>query len=124
PAYQKAVEAGERQLGPEPFKNEVGHFWGIVQTRPYMRARYDLAVELMGLGRDSEAADQFRELLRLNPNDDQGARYPLAQCLLLANRLDELDELLNRSTYHDDFAPEWTFTNALLKYRRSGGDSP
>jgi hypothetical protein len=37
--YEQGVQAGERVLGPEIFAEEVGHFWGIVETRPYMRAR-------------------------------------------------------------------------------------
>src|SRR5215207_11185802 len=42
--YQEGVEAGERALGRETFEEEAGHFWGILETRPYMRARQGLAV--------------------------------------------------------------------------------
>jgi hypothetical protein len=37
--YRKGVEAGERALGKQAFGEEAGHFWGILETRPYMRAR-------------------------------------------------------------------------------------
>ena len=37
--YEQGVQAGERALGPEAFTADSGHFWGIVETRPYMRAR-------------------------------------------------------------------------------------
>jgi hypothetical protein len=123
PLLQKAVEAGERQLGREMFEGGVGHFWGLIETRPYMRARQELARTLMDLEKYSEAADHLREMLRLNPGDNQGNRYLLAQCLLHANRLDELDALLNDPEYTDSHSAEWTFTRALLAYRR-GGDSP
>ncbi len=66
------------------------------------------------------AIAHFDEMLRLNPVDNQANRYDLAQCLLKANQLDRLDELLNRSEYHDDFAAEWAFTKTLLEYRRAG----
>ena len=40
---EKAVAAGEqavrRTLGEEAFEEEEGNFWGILETRPYMRAR-------------------------------------------------------------------------------------
>ncbi|SDF03274.1 hypothetical protein [Rhodospira trueperi] len=40
---EKAVAAGEQAvrhvLGEEAFEEEEGHFWGILETRPYMRAR-------------------------------------------------------------------------------------
>jgi tetratricopeptide (TPR) repeat protein len=77
----------------------------------------------MELEQYDEAADHFRQMLRLNSGDNQGNRYHLAQCLLLSGRLDELDELLNRSDYRDDFSAEWEFTKILLEYRR-GGDAP
>jgi tetratricopeptide (TPR) repeat protein len=124
PLYRRAVEAGQRQLGPEAFETGAGQFWGIVETRPYMRARAALGVALMNLDRFDEAASHFTDMLRLNPGDNQGVRYHLAQCLLLGGKLDELEELLNRSTYHDDFSAEWAFTKALLAYRREGASSP
>ena len=61
-------------------------------------------------------------MLRLNPNDNQGNRYMLAQVLLEMNQLDELDYLLNKMYGEEDMA-EWAFTRALLEFRRSG-DSP
>ncbi|HVT89815.1 MAG TPA: tetratricopeptide repeat protein [Tepidisphaeraceae bacterium] len=120
---QRAVDSAQRRLGPERFEKDAGLFWGIVQTRPYMRAREDLAIVLMDIGELEQAASHFKEMLRLNPNDNQGNRYHLAQCLLALNHLDELDALLNRSQYKDDFTAEWAFTRTLLEYRRSG-DSP
>jgi hypothetical protein len=30
------VAAGERSLGPKAFEEDAGHFWGILETRPYM----------------------------------------------------------------------------------------
>ena len=36
--YQKGVAACARALGPELFEEKIGYFWGISETRPYMRA--------------------------------------------------------------------------------------
>ena len=36
--YRQGVAAGERALGPEKFREEVGRFWGVLETRPYMCA--------------------------------------------------------------------------------------
>jgi hypothetical protein len=36
---QKAVAAGERSLGAAFFAENKGSFWGMLETRPYMRAR-------------------------------------------------------------------------------------
>src|SRR4030042_2569219 len=34
--YRQGVEAGERALGKDAFEEDVGHFWGTLETRPYM----------------------------------------------------------------------------------------
>jgi tetratricopeptide (TPR) repeat protein len=79
---EKGVAAGERALGQEMFEENAGEFWGIVQTRPYMRARAGLAGCLYAMGRREEAAEHYLELMRLNPGDNQGIRYSLANLLL------------------------------------------
>lgn len=43
--YEAGVKAGERALG-EDFHEYEGHFWGVIETRPYMRARMGLATTL------------------------------------------------------------------------------
>lgn len=116
--YQQAVEAGKRALGPKVFKESVGHFWGILETRPYMRALAGLADCLWALGKRKEAIEHFLELLRLNPNDNQGIRYILVNCLLEEKRDDEAERLLNQ--YPDDPTACWQYSRALLKYRREG----
>lgn len=118
---EHAVAAGERALGPEPFDEDVGYFWGLLETRPYMRARAALAETLWTLGRRPEAVAHQRDLLRLNPNDNQGIRYRQAEYLLSLELYDELDELF--TTYEDDAAAAFTYTKALAAFRRQG-DSP
>jgi tetratricopeptide (TPR) repeat protein len=76
--YEQGVAAGERALGPRAFQEDVGHFWGILETRPYMRARVGLAQHLWMQGRREEAVGHLQDMLRLNPNDNQGLRYVLA----------------------------------------------
>ncbi|MGA7495151.1 MAG: hypothetical protein WBX00_00315, partial [Isosphaeraceae bacterium] len=70
--FEKGVAAGERALGPEAFREHVGHFWGLIETRPYMRAREGLASLLWTAGRRHEAIGHLQDMLRLNPNDNQG----------------------------------------------------
>jgi tetratricopeptide (TPR) repeat protein len=118
--FQRAVEAGERQLGPDRFNEDAGHFWGIIETRPYMRARARLANALMTLERFDEAGGHLTDMLRLNPGDNQGMRYELAVCLFHAGRLDRLDDLLNRSDYRSEVSAEWLFPRALLEFRVNG----
>ena len=120
--YEKAVAAAERALGPTGFQQAVGHFWGVSETRPYMRARLELALALWEAGRRDEAVGHLQELLRLNPNDNQGARYTLASNLLFLDRDDDLVRLLQ--AYPDDDLAAWAYTRALLAFRQEGDSLP
>ena len=119
--YEQGVAAGERALGKQAFKEYAGHFWGILETRPYMRAREGLALCLWEAGQREEAAEHYQELLRLNPNDNQGVRYSLATLLLDLDRDEDLRRLV--AEYEDDASAVWAYTKTLLAFRE-GGDAP
>ncbi len=116
--YQQGVAAGERALGVEFFKEQAGHFWGILETRPYMRARQGLADALWRLKRRDGAREHYREMLRLNPGDNQGIRYLLLALLLEMGREDEAIALLQE--YEDEWSAVWLYTRALLEFRQHG----
>jgi hypothetical protein len=40
--YRKGVEEGRHALEEKIFKEDGGHFWGYLPTRPYMRSRAGL----------------------------------------------------------------------------------
>ncbi len=119
--YRQGVEAGERALGKAYFKENAGHFWGLLETRPYMRTRLGLANTLWELGREEEALPHYRDMLHLNPGDNQGIRYTLLNLLLTLDRDAEAWELLKQ--YEEDWTAEWLYTRALLAFRRAGGAS-
>jgi tetratricopeptide (TPR) repeat protein len=119
--YQKGIEAGVRSLGLEVFEEEAGYFWGIIETRPYMRARQGLAQVLWALGDLDGAAEHYWDMLRLNPNDNQGVRYELLECLLGLEDMERVEELL--AQYDEEFSANWLFTRALVSFLREG-DTP
>lgn len=98
-ALRTVVDAGARRLGKKAFKELVPHFWGFIETRPYMRARAQLAIALRDAGRLDEAASEFNEMLKLNEGDNQGMRYELLTVLLVLGRLDEARALFDRYPY-------------------------
>ena len=118
--YAKGIEAGELALGPEGFAEYEGAFWGFLETRPYMRARLGLTLTLLKLGDENGAISHFRDMLRLNPNDNQGVRYLLAGCLLRRGEDAALKELL--ASYEDEGSAFWLYTRALLAFRAGGED--
>lgn len=118
PLWEKAVAAGERALGLAAFTEQAGHFWCLVHTRPYMRARFGLAQSLEDFDRRDEAIAHYQELLRLNPDDNQGVRYALLAALMLTGRDDETPALLAR--FQDDPTARWLYGRALAIFRREG----
>ena len=75
---------------------------------------WDAPGVLEQVGRLDDAITDDQELLRLNPNDNQGARYLLVALLLEAGREDEAGRLFE--AYPDDVA-------ATFLVRRGSGRS-
>jgi len=124
--YREAVAAGERNLGKDFFEQNAGHFWGIHETRPYMRALESLAGTLRCTvaGQEGfepvylEVLEIYQKMLRLNPGDNQGIRYKLLYHLIELGRDDEAEKLCKE--YEDDESAWWRYGRALLDYRRHG----
>jgi tetratricopeptide (TPR) repeat protein len=118
---RQGVAAGRRALGKRFFRENEGHFWLEFDSRPFMRAVVSLAILCWEIGQADEAIELWREMLRLNPNDNQGVRYLLLSCLLELHRDEEAKDLL--TCYAEDDSAEWCYGEALLAFR-TGGDSP
>jgi tetratricopeptide (TPR) repeat protein len=123
PVLEEAVAAGERQLGSAYFEKEKGRFWGLVETRPYMRARMELAGLLWQLKRPDDAFAHWQAMLELNPGDNQGVRYVLAWAYAEAGRWEALEHLLAEPALADDDTAPCTYPRALLRFTKEG-DSP
>ena len=121
--YQSGVEAGRRALEESFFidPGNIGHFWGILETRPFMRAMEGLASIQWELGLHEDAERNFREMLHLNPGDNQGIRFLLLNLLMELGQDDQARALLQE--YPDDWIAESGYTEALLAFREKG-DSP
>jgi tetratricopeptide (TPR) repeat protein len=119
--YEKGVAAGIRAIGPDRFESLAGEFWGHLDARPYMRARVGLAQTCRALGRDEDAVAHLRELLRLNPSDNQGVRYLLVVALLELDRNEEAGKLLDE--HEGDIQALWPYARVLWRFRTEG-DTP
>lgn len=115
--YEQGVAAGRRTLGAEAFESDAVQFWEQIETRPYMRALRGLALSCEQAGRDGEARAYYEELLRLNPADNQGVRYLLANLLAREGDLDRLEALLNR---FDEQSAQFEYIRALWSFRKFG----
>jgi tetratricopeptide (TPR) repeat protein len=86
-----------------------------------MRARVGLAQSLWELRKTDEALGHYREMLELNPNDNQSIRDVLLACLLEMKLDDEASELLR--AYDEDGTAQWAYSKALVAFRRKGDTS-
>lgn len=111
---QTIVAVGEADFGPEFFKQNRGEFWGLIETRPYMRARHHLASELYKAGRIAEAIQHYEEMLQLNPSDNQGLRYSLLGHYLEVDDLDSARHVLQ--TYGDEPFAMFLWARVLERY--------
>lgn len=117
--YRQGVEAGERAIGDrEEFEATVGHFWGVLETRPYVRARTGLADALWAAGQRDNAVQHYHDLLRLNPNDNQGLRYRLTNWLIELDRDADAMGLLEKYDEGDSCLASYPL--ALLVFRARG----
>jgi tetratricopeptide (TPR) repeat protein len=111
-----------KRLGARAFKELAPHFWGFIETRPYMRAREHLAEALRTAGRLEEAVREFSELLALNENDNQGVRYLLLPSLLALHQLGEARTLMDR--FKDEWDVSVVFAWGRVLERLLSGDEP
>ncbi|MGM8364834.1 tetratricopeptide repeat protein [Virgibacillus sp. W0181] len=114
---QKAVDVGKKDLGKAFFMENNGHFWGLTETRPYMRAKAMYAEILNQTGKYEEAINEYEEMLRLNPNDNQGIRYLLLTIYMELEMYDEAKQLMEE---YDENSAEFLFNKVLLHYATEG----
>jgi tetratricopeptide (TPR) repeat protein len=113
-AMQKAVAAGERSLGAKFITENRGHFWGLIETRPYMRALEQLAALLRAEGLNLDAMKHYEKMLELNPNDNQGVRDPLLGLYLATNNLEAARKLLK--DYEEDTSANFAWGRVLERF--------
>jgi tetratricopeptide (TPR) repeat protein len=115
--FKKGMEAGQKDLGNGFFKENKGYFWGLVETRPFMRAKTNYGQALHALGNLPEAIRQYEELLELNPNDNQGVRYVLFQAYCENRQYKKARKLLE--AYPEEMAAG-LFNQVLLELLEKG----
>lgn len=107
----EALRRAEKNLGPKFFSENKGYFWGMNETRPYMRARCELVFLLIELGRIGEAIVECEGMLDLNPNDNQGMRDVLLGLYLQQHDAKKARKLL--SQYKESMFAVWCYGQLL-----------
>jgi len=116
--YKKGLKAGEKSIGRGQFRELTGHFWGFHETRPYMRAKAGIADCFKVLGNKGEAIEHYQEMLILNPNDNQGVRYPLLALLIEAKDFTAIRKL--KRSYTEEITADWLYNMAIYQFIQNG----
>lgn len=115
--YNKVIEKATKLLEKQDmFKKEnIGDFWLILETRPYMRARYNKILILKDLGRNTEALKECEEVLRLCKHDNMGVRYILLNLYCLLEKFEECQKLYKK---YNDSSAHMQFSMAIMYYKK------
>lgn len=119
-AMEKAVDSGRKDLGEKCFEEDKGYFWGLLETRPFMRAMLQLADGYRQTGKCgyAKATEIFEEMIELNPNDNQGVRYILIDCYLSKKLYQKAQQLLEQ--YKDGSMAVFNWAKVLYAYATEG----
>lgn len=99
-------------------KENIGHFYGIFETRPYIRGLSIKAEYLLEEGKLRQAANICKEVLRLNENDNLGVRYLL---MAIYATLEEEKSMLDLYKKYPEEDLEMLFPLFAIYYK-SGND--
>lgn len=115
--YKETLDKEQEKLEKEDLfnKENIGIFWGLIETRPYMRTKHCYMLTLMELGRYTEAIKQGEELLKLCKNDNQGIRYLIMGLYAVLERFEECEKIYNK--YSDD-STFMLFPLAVMYYKK------
>lgn len=119
--FERSLLATERTLGKEFLIEAKGTYWGIFETRPYMRAKAGLADCYMHKNQLDKVLSIYEEMLVLNPNDNQGIRYLLSTILLKKKMFWRYDALIK--TYKEDVAAYFKYNDAICSFMKTGKSS-
>ncbi len=114
---EKGLELEKVRLEDEGYfdKDNIGHFYGIFETRPYIRGLFEKADYLIVDGKMKQARDVCKEILKLNENDNTGARYLL---MAIYAYLEEENDMLKLYKKYYEKSLEMLFPLFTLYYKQ------
>ena len=89
--YAETLNKEKNNLEKEDLfnKENIGIFWGLIETRPYMRTKHCYMKTMIELGRYTEAIKQGEELLELCKSDNLGVRYMIIGLYTVLEKFDK-----------------------------------
>ena len=93
--YEKLIKQEEERLGEMGISDDdVGIYYGLIETRPYMRVRYAYMELLENMNKLRMAMTEGEDIIRLNENDNMGVRYKLIKLCAMLEDSEKLEKLV------------------------------
>ncbi len=112
---EKLIKSENKKLKKKGYFDDMGYFYTIYETRPYIRLRYAYMRHLSKMGKLSLAVGEAEEIIKLNINDNMGVRYWLMKLYALLENLESAENLHNR--YNDDSSVHFLLPLSVLYYK-------
>ncbi|MCC6400239.1 MAG: hypothetical protein IT227_05695 [Flavobacteriales bacterium] len=117
--YERGISLGAARFESDEYIQEnKGHFWGLTETRPFMRCLQGAADCQFFLGKVFEAMGMWFHMLELNPNDNQGVRYDLMLSLAGFGDHEQFEQLDKQ--FEDDASAAAHFNRVLNLFTQHG----
>ncbi len=116
--YKNGIEIGKRIFSKTYFKDSIGQFWMVHETRAFMRCMQAYADCLKDMGRYHDSVSVYEEMIRLNPNDNQGVRDQLLLYLIRINEFNKFRKF--DKMFKEDFGAFISFNRALFAFKTEG----
>lgn len=122
PEVQKILALGKEDLKQRKlYRESMGDFYMVFETRPYMRVMHFYLELLAGCGMIQQAIAVAKEMLKLNKNDNLGTRFYLMSLYVYSE--DEFNaRKLIRAFKDEEDSGLFTMPMALLKFRQGKWD--
>jgi tetratricopeptide (TPR) repeat protein len=113
--YKNGIEIGRRIFADTYFKEDVGKFWMIHETRPFMRCLQAYSDCLADIEEFHASVSVLEEMIELNPNDNQGIRDQLLLYLIKINEFNKFKKY--DQIYKEDDGASSSFNRLLFAFK-------
>lgn len=115
--YKKLIETADKSLESQGYFDDenVGEFWLITETRPYVRLLDKYADLLIECGQFRLAESVYKKMLRLCSGDNLGVRYRLMH--IYAYFEDEQSAAELYKAYSEDNGTQFLLPMSILYYK-------
>ncbi|MCC8075396.1 MAG: hypothetical protein LIO95_05550 [Clostridiales bacterium] len=97
------LEKGDAQMEREGhFRDDMGEFWLVYETRPYMRLRYAYLQALKDCGMMRKAVAEGERLMELCKSDNLGVRYALIHLYVYLEEKEKALALFHSDEYDEE----------------------